>query len=112
MAALCGTPPRNSRALLMRFPSTNPDETSFKRKWDRAIERSADNPLDRGIERVAFAWKCVRTTSHPPTVSLHSPRVRYKNYHLFSFVPVQERLSGRVLDTAYLGAVGLWIPVS
>ncbi len=42
----------------------------------------------------------------------HSIPIRYKNYHLFSFVPVQERLSGRVLDTAYLGAVGLWIPVS
>jgi hypothetical protein len=36
---------------------------------------------------------------------------RYQNYHLFSFVPVQERLSGRMLDTAYLGAAGLWIPV-
>ena len=38
-------------------------------------------------------------------------RYRYNNYHLFSFVPVQERLSGRALGTAYLGAVGMWIPV-
>jgi hypothetical protein len=36
---------------------------------------------------------------------------RYHNYHLFSFVPIQERLSGRVLDTAYMGAAGVWIPV-
>ena len=44
--------------------------------------------------------------------SLLLPRHRYHNYRLFSFVPVQERLSGRVLTTAYLGAVGLWIPVA
>jgi hypothetical protein len=42
------------------FGSTNPDEASFKKKWNRAIELSADNPLDRGIERVAFSWKCVQ----------------------------------------------------
>jgi hypothetical protein len=46
--------------VFIAFCSTNPDESSFKRKWDRAIERSADNPLDRGIERVAFSWKCER----------------------------------------------------
>jgi hypothetical protein len=47
----------NKNIFFNDYYSTNPDETSFKRKWEHAIARSADNPLDRGIERVAFSWK-------------------------------------------------------
>jgi hypothetical protein len=95
---------------------TNPDKSSFKRKWDDAITRSADNPLDRGIERVAFSWKYARNLPLFNVQFLHPvffiSRFRYNNYHLFSFVPIQERLSGRALGTAYLGAAGMWIPVT
>jgi hypothetical protein len=49
----------------MFLSRTNPDEVSFKRKWDDAIARSADNPLDRGIERVAFSWKYALPVSEP-----------------------------------------------
>ncbi len=67
--------------------------------------------LFRGSASVSFLfrllWSIIKL-SHPSPVL---PCCRYHNYHLFSFVPVQERLSGRVLDTAYLGAAGLWIPV-
>ena len=56
-------------SLLMFLSRTNPDEVSFKRKWDDAIARSADNPLDRGIERVAFSWKYALPVSEPLTLA-------------------------------------------